>query len=149
MPLSEAEITVARAVANTLFPREGAIPLDADDADAIAYFCDYWERLPNLEQAQVRALLGAVELGFAAWSRDPRARFTTASADDRWSFLEGWSRTANHMQRMVFEGLRTMFLLGYVDSPRVREAIGNFGDGGLPAPAEEPPAVLGGLTAEA
>jgi hypothetical protein len=128
------------------FPREGAIPLDADDAGAVDYFVDYWERLPNLEQAQVRALLAAVELGFAAWSRDPRARFTAATAEDRWAYLEGWSKTTNHLQRMVFEGLRTMFLLGYVDSPAVRRAIGNFGDGG---PVEEPIAVAPGITAEA
>ncbi len=146
MPLSDAEIAIARAVGMTLFPREGAIPLDADDAGVVEYFVDYWERLPNLEQAQVRALLLAVELGFAAWSRDPRARFTTATGEDRWAYLEGWSRTANHMQRMVFEGLRTMFLLGYVDSPAVRRAIGNFGDGGVD---DAPLAIPLGLTAEA
>ncbi len=146
MPLTETEISIARAVAMALFPREGAIPLDAEDAEVVPYFLDYWERLPSLEQTQVRALLAAVELGFAAWARDPRARFTTASGEDRWSYLESWSKTANHMQRMVFEGLRTMFLLGYVDSPAVRRAIGNTGDGG---PIPEPLAIPSGPTAEA
>lgn len=128
--LSASEIETARLVANTLFPAEGVIPLDAEQAGVGAYFQDYYDRLPNLEQVQVRALLTAVELGFAAWSRDPRARFATASPDDRWAYLEAWSRSTNHYQRTVFDGLRTIFLLGYVDSADVRKLIGNFGDGG-------------------
>jgi hypothetical protein len=130
--LTEAEIQIARLVASTLFPEEGAIAVGAEQAHVLPYWMDYFERLPNLEQVQVRALLQATELGFAAWSRSPRARFSTASPEDRWAYLESWAHSTNHVQQMVFEGLRTMFLLGYVDSPEVRRAIGNFGDGGLP-----------------
>ena len=128
--LSAADLETARCVAGTLFPAEGVIPVDAEQAEVSAYFQDYFDRLPNLEQAQVRALLQAVELGFAAWSRSPRARFTTASPEDRWTFLEAWSQSSNHYQRMIFDGLRTVFLLGYVDSIPVRKLINNFGDGG-------------------
>lgn len=140
MALTDAEIEIARAVALTLFPAEGVIAVDAEQAGVIQAFARYVEGQDVVGQAATRALLQATELGFAAWARSPRARFTTASSDDRWAFLESWSKSGNAAQRMAFEGLRTMLLLGYVDSDPVRRAMGNFGDGGpVPGQAVLPP----------
>lgn len=122
--LSPREVRVLRALGQALFPRDRHVDVDAVDAGVTSYIDDWLSRCGQVERAQFHALLQAVDRGFAVWARDPSARLESARADARRAYIESWERSATYLQRMLWEGLRSMFLFAYVDAEPVREAFG-------------------------
>lgn len=132
--LSPREVRVLRALGQTLFPRDRHIDVDAIDADVTAYIDDWLSRCGPVERAQFHALLQAVDRGFGVWARDPSARLESARAETRAAYVESWERSTTYLQRMLWEGLRSMFLFAYVDAEPVREA---FGQSDAPVPPSQ------------
>lgn len=124
MSLTPQEARIVRTIGQTLFPRDAVIDLDAEDVRVTDYMEDYFARVPSFQRGQLRALIAAVDYGFAAWSRRPTARFTEADPEERRQYLESWARASTYTQRMVFEGLKVMFTFAYVDAQAVKDRIG-------------------------
>lgn len=124
MILNPAERRVLRAIGQTMFPRGGAIDADATDADVVGYIEDYLGRLPALDRWQLRLFFRAFEVGFAAWSRNPGARFSTAHPDDRRDYLSSWEHSPRYAQRMGFNGLRMVFTFAWAESDAVKAGMG-------------------------
>lgn len=122
--LTPREARVLRALGQALFPRDRHIDVDAVDVDVTGYIDDWLSRCSTLERAQFHALVQTVDRGFSVWARDPSARIEAARADTRRAYVESWERSATYLQRMLWEGLRSMFLFAYVDASPVREAFG-------------------------
>ena len=123
MALSEPEQRIVLAIGQTMFPRDGALPMDADDVGVVAWIEDYLDRMPPFSRAQIRALLNTFEYGYAAWSGRPRDTFSAARPADRAAYLESWERAATYTQRMLYEAIRAMMVFAYVESDAVDAAI--------------------------
>ena len=133
MGLSEDEKRIVLALGQTMFPRDRVLDVDADDADIVSWVEDYVSRMPGLARAQIRALIKTFDLGFAAWSARPGARFVTARPSDRAAYLQSWEQATTYTQRQLYEALRCMMVFAYVESPAVEAAFN-------PAQASEPSA---------
>lgn len=123
MALSDGEKRIVLAIGQTMFPRDGVLSIDADDARVVAWVEDYVERLPPLSRGQIRAMLNGFDLGYAAFTGKPRDRFASARPADRAAYLESWERSTTYSSRMLHEALRAMFTFAYVDSEGVDRAI--------------------------
>lgn len=132
MILSPYERRVLRAIGQTMFPRGGAIDADAHDADVVSYIDDYLSRLPTWDRWQLRAFFRAFDLGFAAWCRNPMARFHTAHPDDRRDYLSSWEHSPRYTQRMGFQGLRMVFTFAWAESDAVKAGMGMIPPAGSP-----------------
>lgn len=123
MGLSDNEKKIARAIGQTMFPRDSILPIDAEDAHVVEWLDDYVGRMPPFARGQIRALLNTFEYGYAAYSGMPRATFSAARPQDRAEYLESWERSTNYTQRQLYEALRAMFTFAYVESDEVDSAI--------------------------
>jgi len=135
--LGPREVRVLRALGQALFPRDRHIDVDAVDVDVTGYIDDWLSRCSTVERAQFHALVQAVDRGFAVWAREPSARLEAARPEVRRAYVESWERSATYLQRMLWEGLRSMFLFAYVDAAPVREAFGQSAT--PPTRREDPP----------
>jgi hypothetical protein len=122
-PLTSGERRIVLAIGQTMFPRDGVLPFDADDAGVVEYVEDYLGRMPPFSRAQIRALLNTFEYAFAAWAGRPRDTFSSARPADRALYLESWERSATYTQRMLYEAIRAMMTFAYVESDVVDAAI--------------------------
>lgn len=122
--LSAREVRVVRAIGQALFPRDKLVDVDAVDAGVVAYIDDWLVRVGPTERVQFHALIRAFDVGYPVWAKDPTARLDAARVEDRRAYIESWERSATYLQRMLWEGLRGMFLFAYVDNPDVLSAIG-------------------------
>lgn len=123
MALSDQEMKIALALGQTMFPRDGVLGIDADDAGVAPYLDDYVSRMPGFSRTQIRALLNTFEYGYGAWAGRPGATFSSARPPERAAYLESWETASTYTQRMLYEALRTMFVFAYVESDVVLEAI--------------------------
>lgn len=123
MSLSDHERRIVLAIGQTMFPRDGVLSIDADDAGVVAWVDDYLDRMPPFSRTQVRALLNTFEYGFAAWSGRPRDTFSAARPADRTAYLESWERSSTYAQRQLHEALRTVLTFAYVDAEVVDRAL--------------------------
>lgn len=121
--LTDRELRIIRAIGQTMFPRDGVLGIDGEDAHVTAWVDDYMGRMTPLGRAQVRALVTAFDVGYAAWSGRPRDVFAAALPADRAAYLDSWERSATYTQRMLYEALRAMFTFAYVDSDVVRPLV--------------------------
>lgn len=122
--LTEREVKLLRAIGQALFPRDKHVGVDALDVGVASYIDAWLARCGTTERAQFHALVQAVAAGFPVWARDPSARLEAARLEDRRAYIESWERSQTYVQRMLWEGLRGMFLFAYVDAPDVKRAIG-------------------------
>jgi hypothetical protein len=123
MALTDAERRIVHALGQTMFPRDGVVPLDGDDAAVADWVDDYAARMPPLSRTQIRALLRTFDLGFGVWVGRPRETFANARPDVRAAYLESWEHSTTYTQRMLYEALRSFLSFAYVESPAVRAAI--------------------------
>lgn len=123
MALSDQEMKIALAIGQTMFPRDGVLGIDADDAGVAPWLDDYVARMPPFSRAQIRALLNTFEYGYGAWAGRPGATFSSVRPPERAAYLESWETAATYTQRMLYEAIRTMFVFAYVESDVVAEAI--------------------------
>lgn len=122
--LTPREVRIVRAIGKALFPRDKNVDVDAIDVGVSRYIDDWMSRCGTAERAQFHALLNAFDAGYPVWARDPSLRLEAARREDRRAYMESWERSQIYLQRMLWEGLRSMFLFAYVDADAVREAIG-------------------------
>jgi hypothetical protein len=131
MVLTDGERRIVHALGQTMFPRDGVLGIDGDDADVTGWVDDYVGRMPALSRTQIRALLRAFDLGFGVWAGRPRDTFAAARPDARAAYLESWEHSATYTQRMLYEALRSFLSFAYVESAPVRAAFvpeGTWGD---------------------
>lgn len=123
MGLNDAERRTVAALGQTMFPRDGVIGLDGEDAGVADWVVDYVGRMPPLSQVQIKALLRTFDLGFGLWAGRPRETFAGARPDARAAYLESWEHSSTYTQRMLYEALRSFLSFAYVESPAVRAAF--------------------------
>lgn len=143
MVLTDAERRIVVALGQTMFPRDGVIGLDGEDAGVADWVDDYAARMPPLSRTQIRALLRSFDLGFGVWAGRPRETFAAARPDARAAYLESWERSSTYTQRMLYEALRSFLSFAYVEAPAVRAHFvtqPTWGDRALASSREEPPA---------
>jgi hypothetical protein len=124
MPLSKSERRVVKAIGQTIFPRGGAIDVDAVEAGVVEYVEDYVERLPPWNRVQMRALFFAFDRAFGINASQPGRRFVDAHPDERRVFLDSWEHSSNYYQRMLWAGLRMVLTLAYAEAPGVKVGMG-------------------------
>jgi hypothetical protein len=123
LALSEDEKRIVRALGQTMFPRDGVLDVDADDADVVSWVEEYLGRMPPFARGQIRALIKTFDLGYAAWAVRPGARFSMAKPSDRTAYLETWEQATTYTQRQLYEALRCMMVFAYVSAPEVEKAF--------------------------
>lgn len=124
MNLSVHHRNLVRVLARTLFTRDRAPEIDADDAGVEAWFVAWHARLPPLQGAALVGALGAFDVAFGAWAGRPGRSFVEGAYGERAAFLEACTETSPYLARQLFEALRLAMLAAYVDSPAVAAAIG-------------------------
>lgn len=121
--LTASERAIARTVAAACFPADGALAL-TDAPGAVAdWLDDYCARLPTAERTQLRGLLHAVDRGYGLWTRSG-GRLVDAPAPAVADYLRSWIDAPTYAQRMLFEGLRTVLIMGLCAQPSTRTAMG-------------------------
>jgi hypothetical protein len=129
MVLSDAERRIVHALGQTMFPRDGVLGIDGDDAAVTAWVDEYVARMPPISRTSVRALLRTFDLGFGVWVGRPGIliaggdTFAAARPDVRTAYLESWEHSTTYTQRMLYEALRSFMAFAYVDSDPVRAAF--------------------------
>lgn len=126
MPLTVSERRLVKSIAETLFPRGGAIDADAQDAHVAAWVEDYLDRLPTLDAAKLRAFFQLFATGYGTRLSHLGRSFVDAHIDERTEYLDSWEHSSSYTQRMGWQGLRMVFTMAYAASPVVREAMGEF-----------------------
>lgn len=121
--LTQRETAVIETIAETLFPPEGRTSVTADEARVVAYIDRFLQRLPLVEQLGMRALFQVIEFGMVATTMNPRARFTTASFDDRRRYFESWDLSDNPARKSVYNAIRSMMTIAYTSSEAVMSAM--------------------------
>ncbi len=118
--LARGEVAFLDAVAETMFPAGGAIPLSGREADVPAYLDDYLSGLPRHLRLQIRALFLLFEHGtllFPAPGRGGRRRFSGLAENQRAAVLEGWQSSRLLLRRLPFSALRAVLAIGYLGHP--------------------------------
>jgi len=110
--LTRFEARLVHRLAQTMFPREGAITLDAADARVVEYVDTYLTWMPKQERVLIRAMFLA--FGLTA----PR------SPERRKQWLEGWERSRLYPRRVIFQALRSVLCLAYTSDPEVLRQMG-------------------------
>jgi hypothetical protein len=121
--LSDQERKIVFALGQCLFPRDGVLDVDGDDAGVVDWVDDYLGRMEPLARTKVRALIRTFDLGFTAWSGRPAASFVAASPADRAAYVEAWDESPIYTQRILSDALRTVLTFAYVESAPVGAAI--------------------------
>jgi hypothetical protein len=123
--LSRAEIEIVDAVSRVFFPDDvssGAPTID--DAGVIAYIDTFVGWMPRNEQVKLRALLQVVERGYSVTAMSPTATFSRADRDKQSTYLAEWERASSPARRCVFQALRSMISIAYMESPAVKTWMG-------------------------
>ena len=111
------------ALGQCLFPRDGVLDIDGDDAGVVDWVDDYLGRMEPLARTKVRALIRTFDLGYTAWAGRPGASFLTASPADRTAYVEAWDESPIYTQRILSDALRTVLTFAYVESAAVVAAL--------------------------
>jgi len=111
------------ALGQCLFPRDGVLDIDGDDARVVDWVDDYLGRMEPLARTKVRALIRTFDLGYTAWAGRPGASFLTASPADRAAYVEAWDESPIYTQRILSDALRTVLTFAYVESAAVSSAL--------------------------
>ena len=122
--LTQSEARLISAIGQTLFPRDGEMSSDSVDAGVVAYIDRYLSELSLWDQIRLRGMFQLFELGITVMDLNPTKRFTTSFADERVEYLRWWEQSEIYAQRMIFAGLRSVFLLAYFGSSDVSAEFG-------------------------
>ena len=122
--LTAREARAVYAVAETMFPPNGALTTSVSDAEVLRYVDDLLASLPFKERCLIRCLFTLFEVQMVVTQPRGAKRFSKASLEARTRSLAQWDKSPLHMQRVAFQALRSLILWAYVDHPVVAKEFG-------------------------
>lgn len=122
--LTPLEATIVRALGQTMYPREGNIPIDAVDARAVEYVDAWLLALPVKERTLVRLMFVMFELSMPLFGPSRTRTFTRANAAAQYEYLAAWETSRLYFRRASMFGLRSVFALAYMADAEVQRRIG-------------------------
>jgi hypothetical protein len=121
--LSPKEQAVVAALADSLFPAGGPIPISGTEAGLVSYMDAYLRRTPPQMRLLIRLLFLFIEHG--PWLFGPRrVRFTRQRPEERVASLADMAASSIYFRRVSFLSIRTMLSMGYLANPAVARRIG-------------------------
>lgn len=119
--LSEEELRVAGAIAETFFPGPPQSPLSAREVGLARYADGYVAELYEDQQQLLRLLLRTMEVsGYVSHGRP----FSRLPVSARRGLLSSWKESDLQTRRAAHDTLRLIFSLGFFEDGRVRRALG-------------------------
>lgn len=122
--LTPPEATIVRALGQTMYPREGNIPIDAVEARAVEYVDAWLAALPQRERTLVRLMFVMFELSMPLFGPSRFRTFTRADPDSKYEYLAAWETSRLYFRRACMFGLRSVFALAYMADGEVKRRIG-------------------------
>lgn len=122
--LTPLEATIVRALGQTMYPREGNIPLDAVDAHAVEYVDAWLAALPKRERTLVRLMFVMFELSMPLFGPSRFRTFTRANPAAQFEYLAAWETSRFYFRRACMFGLRSVYALAYMADVEVKRRIG-------------------------
>jgi hypothetical protein len=122
--LTPLEATVVRALGQTMYPREGNIPIDAVDARAVEYVDAWLLALPLRERTLVRLMFVMFEMSMPLFGPSRTRTFTRADSAAQYEYLAAWETSRLYFRRACMFGLRSVFALAYMADAEVQRRIG-------------------------
>ena len=124
--VSRREVAFLNAAGDAIFPRGGAIPASASDAD-VAGYTDRWLAA---SRPRIRVLLHLLfflvdhaTLLFPAPGWGGWRRFTQLSPEQRIAVLEAWRTSRYFPRRLVFTSLRAVLTMAWFAHPPVMRQL--------------------------
>jgi hypothetical protein len=122
--LSPFEATIVRALGQTMYPREGNIPIDAADARAVEYVDAWLAALPLSERTQVRLMFVLFEVAMPLFGPSRTRTFTGADPAAQYEYLAAWETSRLYFRRAAMFGMRSVFAFAYLADGEVQRRIG-------------------------
>jgi hypothetical protein len=122
--LTPLEATIVRALGQTMYPREGDIPIDAVDARAVEYVDAWLIALPLRERTLVRLMFVMFDLSMPLFGPSRLRTFTRADSVAQYEYLAAWETSRLYFRRACMFGLRSVFALAYMADAEVQRRIG-------------------------
>jgi hypothetical protein len=122
--LSPFEATIVRALGQTMYPREGNIPIDAVDARAVEYVDAWLAALPLRERTLVRLMFVLYEMSMPLFGPSRTRTFTRADPAAQYEYLAAWETSRVYFRRASMFGLRSVFAFAYLADAEVQRRIG-------------------------
>lgn len=122
--LTPLEATIVRALGQTMYPREGNIPIDAVDARAVEYVDAWLLALPPKERTLLRLMFMMFELSMPLFGPSRTRTFTRANPAAQYEYLAAWETSRLYFRRACMFGLRSVFALAYMADSEVQRRIG-------------------------
>jgi hypothetical protein len=122
--LTPLEATIVRALGQTMYPREGNIPIDAADARAVEYVDAWLAALPLKERTLVRLMFVMFELSMPLFGPSRLRTFTRADPASKYEYLAAWENSRLYFRRACMFGLRSIFAFAYLADGEVQRRIG-------------------------
>lgn len=136
--LTDSEAKLVRNIGQAVFPRDTSEIPDGVDADVVEYVDRLLHEVLPFERAQLRALLQLFDKSFAVWKAAPTARLASASVEDVSDYLRTWEESSSYARRMAHEALRSVMLMAWFGSDKVRDVLGIVEALDLNGPLEGP-----------
>ena len=121
--LTPIEARIVGAIGQTMYPREGGIPIDAKQARAVEYVDRWLLALPADERVLVRLMFVLFEVAVPAFA-GRLTTFTRATPELRHDYLVGWENSRFYFRRGSMFALRSVFALAYLGNEEVLRNIG-------------------------
>lgn len=122
--LTPIEARIVGALGQTMYPREGGIPIDATQARALEYVDQWLLALPANERVLVRLMFVLFEVAMPAFGPSRLRTFTRASEKARRDYLIGWEQSRLYFRRASMFALRSVFAFAYLGDDEVLRTIG-------------------------
>ncbi|WP_106392125.1 hypothetical protein [Enhygromyxa salina] len=122
--LTPTEARIVGALGQTMYPREGGIPIDAAQARAIEYVDEWLAALPLRERVLVRLMFVLFEVAMPAFGPSRTRTFTRAAPEAQYEYLCAWESSRFYFRRASMFGLRSVFAFAYLADPEVQRQIG-------------------------
>lgn len=122
--LTDWEARIVEALADTVFPEDGAMPTGAASAGVVEWVDAYLDRLPADKRMLIRCMFMLYELDFAVFNPGRSSLFSSASAAERLRCLEAWDTSSLYVRRSAFQALKGTLLFAYLRSPEVHRDMG-------------------------
>ncbi len=122
--LTNFEANIVSTLGQVMYPREGGIPVDAEQARALEYVERWLAALPLQERVLLRMLFLLIEFSMPVFGPSRARRFTQATPEAQYEYLKTWETSRIYFRRVSMYGLRSVFALAYFADDSVRERIG-------------------------
>jgi hypothetical protein len=122
--LTPREAKIVRAIGQTMYPREGNIPIDGVEARAVEYVDAWLAALPQRERTLVRLMFVMFELSMPLFGPSRTRIFTRADPAAQYEYLAAWETSRLYFRRACMFGLRSVFAFAYLADAEVQRRIG-------------------------